>query len=127
MIKNIEAFVRRETATAIAFILLAVFSFWSLSCESQVSSITDPEKMVTRPELQLELQTLVQLAQIRMDQLDQQDHIKAMLLNFASLTATTGQFNWSGLVPILFSILGIGALADNVRHRVELRKANDVS
>lgn len=125
MLKTIKSFITNETATAIACLLLAAFSFWSLSCESQVSSLTTPHKMVTRPELQLELNTLIELAQIRMTQLDNQDSIKAGLLNLAALTTQTGTFNWSGLVPILFSILGIGAMADNVRHRVEKKKENN--
>ena len=105
-------------------LLTAALSFWSLSCNSKVCSLTKPDTLVTRPELQLEIDSLIKLAEIRMTELDNQDAIKTQLLNFAALTTQTGTLNYTGLIPIAASILGLGAVADNARRRLKEKTAN---
>ena len=46
-------------------------------------------------------------------ELARQDEIKAKLINFAAITVDAGTVNPAGVVGLLFSIVGVGAVIDN--------------
>ena len=91
----------------IGTIILASLSIWLIGCQSTVNSLLTPEKMVTRGELQAELEYLINLAETRKDELNRQDEIKTQLLNIASVISTDGSFNPSGLISILTTIASL--------------------
>ena len=91
----------------IGTIILASLSIWLVGCQSTVNSLLTPEKMVTRGELQAELEYLINLAETRKDELNRQDEIKAQLLNIASVVSADGTFNPSGLISILTTIASL--------------------
>lgn len=97
---------------------------WTYGCESQVSSLLNSDKRITRNELVLEIEqeqrrlegeldALLKRAEVKMAQLDRQDAIKRKLFEFAALTAQTGQINPAGVVALLGTVLGGGLLIDN--------------
>jgi len=80
--------------------------------------------MVTRPELELEVDIAVSQFETELDNmqkqaalqftaLDRQDEIKRKLFEFAALTAQSGSFNPIGLVTLAGTILGMGLGIDN--------------
>ena len=51
----------------IGTIILASLSIWLVGCQSTVNSLLSPDKMVTRGELQAEIEYLINLAETRKD------------------------------------------------------------
>lgn len=111
-----------ERYQSISVILCIVLLAVCYGCESKVASLVYPGELITRDELDIEIDTLVATAELRYAKLDQQDELKQALYQIGSLAAQTGEFNPQGLVTTLFSILGVGALTDNVRKRLEIKK-----
>jgi len=105
-------------------ILIAIGIFvWPYGCQSKVESLVSDTK-VTRGELTLELnaeakrleQQLDNLraeAELRFQQLDRKDEIKAKVFDAVAVATTTGQFNPTGIITLLGTVLGIGAVIDN--------------
>jgi len=91
----------------IGTIISASLLIWLVGCQSRVNSLLSPEKMVTRGELQAELEYLINLAETRKDELNRQDEIKTQLLNIASVVSADGSFNPSGLISILTTIASL--------------------
>ena len=110
---------RYQSISVIICIVLLVVCY---GCQSKIDSLVYPGKLITRAELDIELDTLIATAELRYSRLDQQDQLKEALYQIGSLTAQTGSFNPQGLVTTLFSVLGVGALTDNVRKRLEIKK-----
>ena len=91
----------------IGTIILASLLIWLVGCQSTVNSLLSPDKMVTRGELQAELEYLINLAETRKDELNRQDEIKTQLLNIASVVSADGTFNPSGLISIFTTIASL--------------------
>lgn len=122
MAKKLLSLVRNETGQLICLVIAGLVILWAYGCESVVTSLRDNGKMVTRDELDLELQTYLATAEIRFRQLDRQDSFKRILFEKTAAFAKTGEINPFGLLSTLFAILGVGAIADNVRKRITIRK-----
>jgi len=108
----------------VALLIIAGLLAWTFGCESKVSSLIEPSKMVTREELNIEisreqqrleseLSVLTKQAELKQQQLDRQDAIKQKLFEFAAVTAEAGTVNPAGVLALLGSILGFGAIIDN--------------
>lgn len=114
----------------IAMIAVNILIVFALSCPPRVISLLDPQKKVTRAELQLELDTLIGLAEIKMADLDQQEHIRKIILENALMMITTGTFNPLGLATALFAFYGIGTAANQTKNYAKkkiIEKANNAS
>ena len=105
---------------AICFVLL----IWTFGCESKVDSIKNPGVKVNRAEFALEVQELSRdpetdpdwlwgRAQLGFDRLDRDDEVRVKLFEFAALSASTGGVSTPGVITLVGSIIGIGAIADN--------------
>lgn len=125
--KKILAFMKRERTQVIAVFLCIVLTVWGLSCESKVRSLADPTIKITRAELRIEVDRFLASAEIRFKSLDRQDEFKGLIFNEVLLWSQTGAFNPMGLIPTLIGLFGIGAISDNVRKRIEIKKLNNVS
>lgn len=121
MSKILDTLLNHERYQTISFIIAFAVLLWFLGCESQTPSIMHPETKVTRAELEMEIDTFMAHATLRYDSLDQQDELRKLLADSALLVASGGTINYTGLIPTVFSILGVGAIADNVRKRKELK------
>ena len=107
-----------------AGVLLAVgLLVWTFGCVSVVKSPIS-SKMVTRPELKLEVELQVKQIEAQLDRmqkqaalqfvsLDRQDTIKTKLYEFAALTTVNNTINPMGVITLIGTILGIGVGVDN--------------
>ena len=111
-----------ERYQSISVLITIAFLLYFFGCESKVRSVTNPERKITRSELQLELDTLVSKCEIGFSQLDKQDEIRNLILQQALIAANATSFNPIGLITSLGTVLGIGATVDNVRKRKEIKK-----
>lgn len=117
MMKSLRSFLKSNAGLAIAVALAMVLFAWTYGCESKVRSLTHDQLLVTRDELRFELDTLIRKAELKYEQLNQQDMIRQTIYNHLSLIAQTGTINPLGVVTALGTLLGIGATADNIRKR----------
>lgn len=104
---NILKFCNENHQYIIAGAIILAIGFWVFGCDAQVHSIMQPEKMINRAELQLELDYLIGQAKVKFLALDKQDEIKQTLLDAANVISSTGQINPSGLLNIAATIVAI--------------------
>lgn len=113
---------RYQIITAIICIFLLVAG---LCCESHVLSLQHPTKKVNREQLTAEVEYFMAIAETRFAALGRQDQWKALAFDQIALWSTAGTFNPAGLIPLIAGILGVGALTDNVRKRITIKKLNN--
>jgi len=121
---KILKFLNHERYESIAVIIACLLLIWFWGCESKVQSISNPNALVTRDELNAEVDFYLANAEIRYKNLDRQDEFKKTLLEAALLYGQTGTINPFGLITTLAGILGVGATIDNVRKRKEIKRIN---
>lgn len=119
--KKLLEFLNKERGQVIAAVICIFLVFYGVSCESQVSSLVDPADKVTRSELTMEVETFIAKAEAKYKDLDRQDEIKALLFDKFTLWTQTGTFNPIGILPTVFTILGVGAITDNVSKRKQIK------
>lgn len=107
----------------VAVLIVVGLMVWTFGCDSEVTSPISGN-MVSRVELELEvdiavsqfeaeLDNLQKQAALQFADLDRQDEIKRKLFEFAALTAQSGTFNPIGLVTLAGTIMGMGLGIDN--------------
>ena len=122
--KKIAEWIRHNQGLFVALLVCLGIAIWLGGCESKVTSLIEPAKMVTAAELeveieeeslrlQAELDSMIRRAELKQNELARQDAIKRKLLDFAAVTVDGGTINPAGVVSTLFSIIGIGAVIDN--------------
>lgn len=122
---DIWTFCNHERYQVVSFIVCFVLVFWGVSCQSTVPSIQNPGTQINRLELDLEVEQFVARANARYGDLQQKDELKKLLFDHIQMWTATGTFNPVGLLPAIFSILGVGALTDNVRKRIEIKRSQN--
>lgn len=114
-----------ERYGTIAIVIATTLLIWFYGCQSKVPSLLHPETQVTRQLLHMEIDNLLSMAELRYDQLDQQDLIKDALLQNALLVAAGGTLNPVAVITTIAGILGVGATVDNVRKRKVIKKLSN--
>jgi len=107
----------------IALLILTALLFWSYSCQPQVRSLIHPDVKVTRPELQIELDSIIATAEFRMAQLDRQEAFRDVIFKNALLMAETGTLNPIGIITLLTGLYGVTRGVKDVKDRVK-KKSN---
>ncbi len=116
--------VRHNQGVTVSIAICLVLLIWSFGCESKVESLVKPGVKVNRAEFALEVQELSRdpetdpdwlwgRAQLGFESLDRDDAVRQKLFEFAALSASTGGVSTAGVITLIGSILGIGAIADN--------------
>lgn len=123
---QIKTGIRHNQSFFVSLILAVIFSVWFLGCQSRTQSLVDPTLKVTEAELNIEytselaklesaMNTLKATTEVRLQDLQRQDLFKQALYNNALLIAEGGNPNPLGLLSLLGTIFGIGAVIDNRR------------
>jgi hypothetical protein len=82
----------------------------------------NPTEMVTVAELQMEIDNFNTLMQDRIADVNEQLKFRDFLWNSALTVATSGTFDWLAFLTSAGSLIGAGALADNIRFRISTAK-----
>lgn len=114
---KIWQFIRHNSGMVIGCVLCSIVLTWVYGCESKVVSITNTPVLVTRAELELEVDHFMRMAEIRFVDLNQQDEFKRTIFAMAMDFMKEGKINPLAIAITLGNILGLGAVIDNVRKR----------
>lgn len=105
------------------FVLLYVYG-----CEPKVESINGNRRMVTREELQVELNQIMALAEVRMLELEKQEQLRALILENALIIVEGQPFNPVGLITGFAALYGVSQgsfqIGRGVKNKVKKRKNN---
>lgn len=82
----------------------------------------NPTEMVTVAELQMEIDNFNTLMQDRIADVNSQLKFRDFLWDSALTVATAGTFDWLAFLTSAGSVIGAGALADNIRYRIATAK-----
>jgi len=108
----------------ISLILAVIFSLWFFGCESKTQSLLDPTLKVNESVLNIEytsalaklendMNVLRATTEVRLQDLHKQDAFKQALYSNAQLIVEGNNPNPLGLLSLLGTIFGIGAVIDN--------------
>ena len=114
---EIWAFIRHNSGIVIGSILCTMILAWCYGCPSTVVSVHNPPALVTRGELEVEVEHFLKLAELRFIELDQQDEFKRTFFAMAMDFMAEGKINPLAIAITLGNLLGLGAVIDNVRKR----------
>lgn len=114
----------KKHSTIIVTILVCVgFAIYVYGCEPKVMSLYDKAKLVNRQELQLELDQLISISQLRMADLDRQEQIRSIVLQNALILVQGQPFNPVGLLTAIAAIYGISQGGSQVTKVVKNARA----
>ncbi len=101
-----------------AFLIVLV-----LGCEPRVAGLTDPTRMMTRRELQIEFDSLIQSYEYRLASLEQKERFRAMLLQNAAAIAQTGTVNPFGIITAVLAFYGVGSATTTAKNAIKKKIA----
>lgn len=111
-----------ERYQTISIILTAIFLIFLSACEPRCHSLIDPQKKITRTELNGEIELLQSRIDSELQDLEQQEAIRTLLLSLANQYVATGAFPVIPAITGAITLLGAGAVVDNVRKRKDVAK-----
>lgn len=103
----------------IALVFLTLLLFWGYSCQPEVASLIHPERKITRPQLQIELDTIIATAEFRMADLDRQEAFRDLIFQNALIVVETGTLNPLGIITLLTGLYGIARGAQDIKNRIK--------
>jgi hypothetical protein len=109
---------------SIALIVLTALLFLGHSCQPETKSLIHPGERITRPELQIELDTIIATAQARMADLDKQEAFRDLIFKNVLIIGQTGTLNPVGILTLLTGLYGITRGAQDVKNRVKKKQNN---
>ena len=105
---------------------LCIFMY---DCEPKVESLKDERRLVTRFELQIELEQILSTAEIRMSDLDRQDELRKIILQNALLLVEGQPANPVGIITAIAALYGLltasKSTVQTVKNTLEKRKVNN--
>lgn len=122
MITNFFKSLNDNHNVLIGIVALVLIGLYGYGCESQVKGIIDSETMLSRAELQTEVDYLLAQARNRFTELDRQDEIKLLIFEQAALFAETGAINPMGLLTTAVSIAAVSFGLDQRRKKKQIEK-----
>jgi len=93
--------------------------FYGYGCEPKTKSLIHTNTLVSRQELQLELDQLITMSQLRMADLDKQEELRAIILNNALILVQGQPFNPVGLLTGIAALYGVTQGGRNISQTVK--------
>ncbi len=98
----------KKNSSIVATVLITIgIVLYCYGCEAQTPSLRDRNRLINRQELQLELDQIIGLAQIRMLDLDKQEAFRAIILENALILVQGNPYNPVGLITGVAAIYGL--------------------
>lgn len=122
MKKLLDTLFNHERYQIISLLIATGLLIWFLGCEPKCKSLIDPTQQVTRAELEIEIDSIISQANIAYASLEKQEELRDFLFQQSLAGLTAGTVNPLALIGSAATILGIGAGADNIRKRKEIKR-----
>lgn len=123
------AFLKKHRDSILIVLVTIGFLFYAYGCESRVKSLNHGNKLVTRSELQLELEQLMGLAEIKVADLDRQDALRTLILQNAIILVQGQPLNPVGLLTGIAALYGAGQMSNSVvktvKNTVKKKRTNN--
>lgn len=111
---------------SIALLIMTGLLFWGFNCQPKVTSLIDPQKKITRPELQIELDSIIATAEFRLASLDDQQQFRDIIFKNAMVMVEAGTLNPIGIITMLAGLYGITRGVKDAKDKViTKRKTNN--
>jgi hypothetical protein len=120
--QKIIDFIATNASTLIAGIVCIMLTLYVIGCQPTVISMADPNKRISRAELDAEVAYLQAQIEAKYQDLNKQEEVAKLITDQALLFSQGGQFNPTGLINLLVSIGGIGFGLDQRRKLVAANK-----
>jgi len=111
---------KKNTAIILTVLITIGFAIYMFGCESKTRSLLTPTRQINRQELQLELDQIINLAQLRMIDLAKQERFKTIILENALILVQGQPFNPFGIITAIAAIYGVTQGGRNVKNVVKL-------
>jgi len=108
------AWIKKHWQSLMIGLVTIGFVIFMYGCEPKVKSLNHSGVFVTRAELQLELETVMTLAEIRVADLDRQQALRNLILQNALILAAGQPLNPVGILTAIAALYGIGQASNNV-------------
>lgn len=99
--------IKKNHRIILTAVLTVALAFWLYSCESQVKSLIEPDTLINRTELQLELDTFVSKAAMRMADLDRQDAFRSLIIENSLVLVQGLPLEPVGIITAIAGIYGL--------------------
>ena len=115
MLSKIWTAIRHNHVFVGSFVVCCLLCLWLYGCQPATKSPFDPDRKVTRDELDVDIKAMANKIALAYMDIQKQEQMRAAILN-AGLAYIKGEgLNPIGLVTTLTGILGLGAVLDNRR------------
>jgi hypothetical protein len=101
------------TAILIGVTTVLLMMFY-IGCQARTQSLSDPKRLVSRGELQIELNNVLATAELRMADLDKQEAIRSLILQNALVLASGGTLNPVGIISAIAAVYGLATAGQKV-------------
>jgi len=101
------------TAVLIGVTTVLLMMFY-IGCQARTKSLSDPKRLVSRGELQIELNNVLATAELRMADLDKQEAIRSLILQNALVLASGGTLNPVGIISAIAAVYGLATAGQKV-------------
>ncbi len=123
------SFIFKYKSIIVTVIITFAVIIWCYGCEAKVESLRSNVKRVNRQELQLELDTIITMAQLRMADLDKQEQLRGIVLQNALILVEGQPFNPLGILTAVAALYGTMQGGTNisrvVKNTVKKRKVSN--
>ena len=113
--------IKKNSTLMITFLFTAGLLVYVYGCEPKVQSLNSSHTLVNRQELQLELNHIINMAQLRMVDLDKQEELRTIILQNALILVQGQPFNPIGLITAAAAVYGIAQGGSNITRVVKTK------
>ena len=115
---------KKQLHIILPFIVAALLLVYAYGCEPTTASLLTANEKVSRAQLISEMDMLEYKLERGIADLDQQQRIRDLVFQQGLIIAQSGGVNPVGLITALMSVLGVGAIADDVRLRKKIKNGS---
>lgn len=112
---KIKTFIKHNPWIVVVSVIAILIALWLAGCEASGPSPMDPERKITRTELEIEVKTFLARAKFTETSIANKEKLRDLVLRQTFMIAQGGAINYFSLGNSILAILGIGSMLDNRR------------